>query len=253
MKVIYFTNAGSRKKNEDSLLVQEELFTSVSFEKYQVKEIKNKNDLIFAVADGIGGRPAGEIASSITLQTIKRYNHYIFEEKYQQLLEKIFINLINYQKKEPDLEGMGTTISLLAIRNNTGYIFHVGDSRIYTWKDSSFELLTRDHSHVQELVEKGFLKHEDINQHPMRNYLKSAITTNIDIHKLQFQSNKINTENKNFFLCSDGIWELIPDKKLKQILTKEQELEKKAEKIIHKSFELNPSDNFSFIMISNES
>jgi len=54
-------------------------------------------------------------------------------------------------------------------------------------------------------------------------------------------------------LCSDGIWELISDKKLKQILTKEQELEKKAEKIIQKSFELKPSDNFSFIMISNES
>ncbi len=252
MKVIYFTNAGSRKKNEDSLLVQDELLTSVSYEQYQIKEIKNKNDFIFAVADGIGGRPAGEIASSITLQTIKTYIHYIFQEKYQQLLEKIFINLTNYQKKEPDLEGMGTTVSLLAIRNNTGYIFHVGDSRIYSWNNQDFALLTRDHTHVQELVEKGFLKHEDINHHPMRNYLKSAITTNIDIHKLEFQANKISIENKNFFLCTDGIWELLPDKKLKQILTKDQELEKKAEKIISKSFEQKPSDNFSFILTSHE-
>lgn len=249
MKVLFFTNAGSRKKNEDSLLIHDQLYSSISMETFHSIEIHSKTNLIFGIADGIGGRPGGEIASNLSLEIIKKYKHLIFKKEYSQLLEKIFIYFQNYQKKHPELEGMGTTISVLGIQGDYAYIFHIGDTRIYSFNEQNLTLLTRDHTHVQDLVDRGFLKHEDIAQHPMRNYLKSAITTNIDINKLEYHANSFPLNNTNFFLCSDGIWETFPDKKLKQILTKENSPEKKANKIIKKCIEINPSDNFSFIMI----
>ncbi len=100
---------------------------------------------------------------------------------------------------------MGTTISCILIQNSIVHLLHIGDSRIYCWQDKEFFLLTRDHTHVQDLVDRGFLKKEEVASHPMRSYLKSALTTNIDTEKLEYQYQTFPLENKNFFLCSDGV------------------------------------------------
>jgi protein phosphatase len=251
MKVLFFTNAGLRKKNEDSILIDDKIYSSISMDQYETITL-SKTTTIIAIADGIGGRPGGEIASSLTLEIIKNYNYLLFKKEYKKLLEKIIINLQNFQKKHPELEGMGTTVSCLGIENHKASIFHIGDSRIYRWNQKELELLTRDHTHVQDLVDRGFLKHDEIFQHPMRNYLKSAITTNVDIDKIEYQATTLNTKDSNFFLCTDGIWENIIDKKLKQILNKNHPIEKKAEIIIKKCKESQPTDNYSFVAIENQ-
>ncbi|MCS7204335.1 MAG: protein phosphatase 2C domain-containing protein [Leptospiraceae bacterium] len=251
MKVLYFTNAGIRKKNEDSLLIHNRILSNISMDTCEEIELSQKTPLIFGIADGIGGRPGGEVASYLVLKDLKENKELLQKKDYLGILQKMHQSLNFEVKTKADLEGMGTTISSILVNNENVNVFHVGDTRIYAWNEQKLELITHDHTHVIDLVEKGFLKYEDVPFHPMRNYLKSAITTNIDVEKLEFQSITLPLEKKNFFLCSDGVWEVIPDKKLKQILTSPIELFKKGEKIIKQCIENKVKDNFSFIIIEN--
>ncbi len=252
MKVIYFSNSGLRKKNEDSLLINDKIINLTSNDEPIEVEIQSKGLHIFAIADGIGGRPGGEIASRVVLETIKIYKDLIAKQRIDELLKKLLHALQNEYQKNIDLEGMGTTVTAIVLQNQSCYLFHIGDTRIYSWDEKSFSLLTRDHTHVQDLVDRGFLKQEDIIHHPMQGFLKSALTTNIDVEKLEYQYDQFLLENKNFFLCSDGVWEILQDKKLKQILHSQNNYYQIAKKISKKCFDANPQDNFSFIMLIND-
>ncbi len=252
MKVIYFSNSGLRKKNEDSLLINDIIINLTNYEEPIEIEIPNKGIQIYAIADGIGGRPGGEIASKIVLETLRIYKDFITKNRIDELLKKLIHALQNEYQKNIDLEGMGTTVTSIVVQNQNFFLFHVGDTRIYSWDDKTFQLLTRDHTHVQDLIDRGFLKQEEAIHHPMQGFLRSALTTNIDVEKLEYQFEQYPIEHKNFFLCSDGVWEILQDKKLKQILHSHNDYYQIARKIAKKCFDANPQDNFSFIMLINE-
>lgn len=249
MKILYFTNRGTRNKNEDSLLISEEIIAEINMEEPQEMILEASKPLCFAIADGIGGRPGGEIASRAILITLNKYKEFFIKSDYKFLLNKFVSTLQSFLQNNPALEGMGTTLSSLCLNKNKYLLFHIGDTRIYSWNQEELNLLTIDHTHVQELFEKGFIKSDEISQHPLRGYLKSALTTNIDIQKIEFQGSTYPYTNQNFFLCSDGVWENIPDKKLKNILLKEDSPKNKAKKIIQICSKKNIRDNFSFILI----
>src|SRR5690554_4597324 len=165
MKLGYSTHAGMvRENNEDSLLVLEE--TSPKFN-------------VFAVADGMGGHNAGEIASKMAIQGIENFfkehhpiSEYIINGNYiEKLIGQINRNI--YEKANADLlyKGMGTTLTLILNYSNRIHIAHVGDSRAYRISNEVMTRLTEDHSLVEELIKEGKITKEEAQVHPQKNII----------------------------------------------------------------------------------
>ncbi len=256
MRIIYYTNKGNRTKNEDSLLIDNKIFSETNLEKPEEITIDinkyQKKLLLLAITDGIGNRPYGSLASNIALKVLKELgNNPNIVDDIEILLKNIIINFQKEVEKNPETEGMGTTLSALILKKNKWHILHIGDCRIYEWDktQNKIKLLTQDHTHVAELVKKGFLRFEDVNSHPIRNILSSAITSNIsDFHKIEYQKNIIDFQN-DLFLCSDGVWENFTERQFNQLFIKNHDKIKIAKKIIEKCEESGARDNYSFIII----
>lgn len=177
-----------------------------------------KFPILFIVADGMGGHKGGEIASRIAVEAVSYsinscFTEHINEDQIHSLL-KDSINEANcriYSKslEDPDLSGMGTTLTMGLFHNNKVYIGHVGDSRAYRIRGDEIELLTRDHSLIWQLVEEGKLSMEEMTSHPMKNIITKYLGTNgqtePDIKDFDTKSGDI------FILCTDGLINMIDD------------------------------------------
>ncbi len=187
---------------------------------------------LFVVADGMGGHNAGEVASSLTIDTIK--------ESYEREKESIiqgklhiprFINLtlakanqriLKEAKNNQSCVGMGTTITLGIIYENELFIGHMGDSRAYLFSKQELYQLTQDHSLVAELVRNGSISSEEAVNHPQKNIITRALGTDIDI-KVDIINRKLN-DGDLIILCTDGLTNLVNDKKIKEVLNSRVEL-----------------------------
>jgi len=201
MKTISIYETGCvRKNNEDSLLVLPEVG-------------------LFAVADGMGGHNAGEIASGIAIEELKKRASELATLE-RDRLESWMLEAIAEANREvyeasfrnPETEGMGTTLTAIVIKGNKAVIGHVGDSRIYLWREGRLSLLSEDHSMVNELVRLGQLSAERARNHPHKNILSRALgidrNTDIDCFQLEVQEGDV------FLLCTDGFSNVIEDEEM---------------------------------------
>lgn len=215
------------------------------------------------VADGMGGRNAGEIASSMAVHDVVEF----IKEKHINVLldkdmseEKIF-DLIReaicysndsiYKKSllNSELVGMGTTLSMILVKDNTLFYGHVGDSRIYIIKKNQITKLTEDHSLVAELVKKGTIKPEEAVRHPQKNIITRALGTeyNIeaDLGKYEMQ------EGDYILLCSDGLSNLILDSEIMEIVISAEDVDQACDNLINRAKENGGFDNITVVVIHN--
>lgn len=179
---------------------------------------------LFIVCDGMGGAQGGEIASRLCVESVRNY----FETNYLPGDERGLIakavdfaqdKILETVRNDPDLEGMGTTLVLLLIQEANYWFAHSGDSRIYLSRGGALNLLTKDHSEVQAMVDSGIITQEQAATHPQRNIITRAIGSSSyapDIsgpHKLQ--------QDDVFLLCSDGLTEYVKDRELLQQMREE--------------------------------
>jgi serine/threonine protein phosphatase PrpC/CRP-like cAMP-binding protein len=197
---------------------------------------------LFIVADGMGGHAAGEIASSIAVHEVRDTLHANRDliEKFSsndpsvqavdilQILEPAVpqaCGAINKRAQaEPEKRGMGTTCSVLLIAgppdSPRGFIGHVGDSRIYLVRQKHAHQLTEDHSLMNELVRRGKIKKEDIDNSPYKQY-KNAVTRAVGV----YESVEVDTfdldvlPGDNYLLCSDGLYVYFTDEEMADLLT----------------------------------
>jgi PPM family protein phosphatase len=215
------------------------------------------------VADGMGGRNAGEVASSMAVHEIVEF----IKEKYINVLmeqdiseEKIF-DLIKsaiyysnekiYKKSILNSEyvGMGTTLSMVFIMNNNLYYGHVGDSRIYLIRKNEITKLTEDHSLVAELVKQGTIKPEEAFSHPQKNIITRALGTEYDI---EADLGKQVIENGDYLLlCTDGLSNLIKDDEIMELVIAAEDVEQACENLINKAKENGGFDNITVVVIHN--
>ncbi len=201
------TDVGRRRENnQDQLLVDHE------------------RD-VYAIADGMGGHAAGEVASSIAIQalsetiaepsgeTVDRLLVDAFQEGNRRICESVLAR--------GEWRGMGTTIVALVRRNDKVIIGHVGDSRTYLLRDGVLAQLTDDHSWVAEQVRMGLLTDEEAHKHPMRNIVTRAmgnrLELEVDVSEQAVQPGDV------FLLCSDGLNSMIGDDLIGDILTANRE------------------------------
>ena len=219
---------------------------------------------LVVLADGMGGHRGGEIASTMTVETVI--------EKLQQSLpevspgevdeasgfsrESICIqdavveaNQLVYQAAEtnPEHKGMGTTIVVLQFYNNSFSLAHIGDSRCYRLRADKFEQITKDHSLLQELIDRGFYTPEEARKSMNKNLVTRAL--GIDPIVMPDIQEDIVLKNDIYLLCSDGLTDLVEDEDI--YLTIKQfsaNLEEAAKQLITKANQMGGKDNISVML-----
>jgi len=231
-------------------------FSSPGFEKKlneDAIEVIEVNDNILAVlCDGVGGDYGGDMASKIA---IKSATYFFTSNESDDYLNRIKTSLeesnsfvINHSKGSETLKSMATTIEMLFLKNNLAFWGHIGDSRIYHLRSGRIKQVTKDHSLVQKLLDEGFITHKQAKNHPNKNIITRALGDNLfiepDISKI-----KLNEYEKNsFFICSDGITNVISDNELEEILNI-SDMEEKKNQIIKLVKQRGAPDDYSFIYI----
>ncbi|HJX32409.1 MAG TPA: Stp1/IreP family PP2C-type Ser/Thr phosphatase [Thermodesulfobacteriota bacterium] len=233
-----------RKVNEDSFLADE-------------------NIGLFMVLDGIGGHLAGEVASKLGLNTIKKNvirsiknkplaDNQNLSREVQILNESLMLaNQVIYEaaNSQPEYFGMGTTVASLLLGRENIAIAHVGDSRIYLIRENSIERLTEDHSLVMEQFKRGIISAQEAEKSEMKNIITRALgaeellTPTVD--------ELIPFNNDLFLICSDGLTDLVTDDELLEIILKSRHvLDQAAQNLIDKANEKGGKDNITAILVN---
>jgi protein phosphatase len=166
------------------------------------------------VADGMGGHAAGEIASRIAAYTVLRV-YYELEGSPPEVLGRSLAAahqaIRNHSQAEPECAGMGTTCTVLVVRDGAAYLAHVGDSRAYLWRDDILHQISEDHSLVAEMVRQGTLTKEEAAQSPQRNIITRALGSEASAEPLVFSEGLPVRRGDVFVLCSDGLTDVVDD------------------------------------------
>lgn len=243
MQTFYMTDAGKvRTHNEDNVIV-----------------LRNKSgEFVLAVADGMGGHKAGEVASSIAIEyitdkfekieTIGKKEDAI--EWLRNIVREINNKIFAYTNKNPDSKGMGTTL-VIAIKTKDYILYgNIGDSSGYVIKNGKLQKVTKDHTLVNLLVSTGELTPEEAKFHPRKNVLMRALGANDPIEIDIFD---VNNSVDGLFLCSDGLTNLVTDEQIEKVLNSNASIEEQVEKLIKKSNMRGGTDNITIAYLKKES
>ncbi len=241
----YATNTGRvRLRNEDALLVNDHLISSISMSNPK-REIKTGKRMKFLVADGLGGLPCGETASRLALEYFKgRFT--LDPEEIRYMLECSSTHLLDYSKREGECFGMATALAGVFLEGEKGLVFNVGDCRVYLQRNGNLTLLTRDHTSAFELYEEGSITFTELREHPLRNFLTSTVMAQ-EGETPEVYAKEIDVKEGDIFLiCSDGLWDEICEERIRDTL--ELPLEEAGNCLFSTALK-NGRDNVSFIIV----
>jgi PPM family protein phosphatase len=174
---------------------------------------------LFAIADGMGGAQAGEVASRLAAAVLNESPHDTTgEARVAELVQEANRRVFERANEDAATQGMGTTMTVALVDEARGTVSigHVGDSRAYRLRDGELEQLTRDHSLVQELVESGRLSPEEADSHPQRSVITRVLGTDpdVDVDTLTVEARP----GDLFLLCSDGLTAMVDDGEIERAL-----------------------------------
>lgn len=213
-------------------------------------------DMALAVlADGMGGHQAGEVASGLAVEVVRRFFENLVEKDSKPSLDLIdeSIRLANsaiydVAQENSDCAGMGTTVVAVAFNGNHIYIGHVGDSRLYRLRGGTLEQITEDHSVVQELVSRGFMTREEASMSMNKNLVTRAL--GIDREVEATLADEVWMNEDLYLLCSDGLTDVVPDQQIEAILNQGiNALERAADQLVEQANEAGGPDNISVVLV----
>jgi len=219
--------------------------------------ILDREKNLFIVADGMGGHNAGDIASKNATQIVDEYlkidlinnirgdNRKIRETIIKSLLHA-HLKILEMADKNSQYQGMGCTIVAALIMGNSLHLCHVGDARAYICNEKGMVLLTRDHSFVMDLVEKGKLTKEEARLSPMKNKLHQAIGASKTINP-DYKHYILKNDDK-ILLCSDGLWEMMSDDQIYMVLKQDKPAKKICDTLIKMANNAGGYDNITAIV-----
>ncbi|MFC1891517.1 Stp1/IreP family PP2C-type Ser/Thr phosphatase [Thermodesulfobacteriota bacterium] len=245
-----FSDLGKvRNKNEDNYLCDE-------------------TNGLFLVADGMGGHASGEIASKVAVESVNefvvrsrdeefewpvKYRDDLSLEQNRLLSGVIFSNrkIHKIADKNPSMKGMGTTLVGGIIEGDNFVVVNVGDSRLYRIRNGSIDLITRDHTWVGDQVKKGILTKEEALNHPQKHVLTSALGHMRKKPVIDLFDSDI-SENDLFLLCSDGLYNMLSDTEMLEIISSigDHSLYKIGISLALKANLAGGSDNITLVLIS---
>ena len=171
---------------------------------------------LIAVADGMGGHAGGEVASTIAITSLATTE--IDEKSLLTITKDIDSAILHKSQTQPDLAGMGTTLTALHINNEAVELLHVGDTRCYAFAGGKLNQLSHDHTVMQELIDQGRITPDEAVNHPQRSLLTHALMGDSGFDPvIQLYPIKIGDQ---FLLCSDGLTSVLSDFEIGKILKK---------------------------------
>jgi PPM family protein phosphatase len=174
------------------------------------------------VADGMGGNEGGEVASRLAVDAVRqRYSGYTTDPQSGLLagFRTAHETIRQCVRNHPELVGMGTTCTAVAVTDCYLYFAHVGDSRLYLLRDSSLWRLTKDHSYVDRMIDSGMISADEAREHPQRHVLTAALGAKGEV-RAEFPEQPLPLQPGDLiFLCTDGLSGMLSDGELPAILT----------------------------------
>jgi protein phosphatase len=172
---------------------------------------------LFAVADGMGGAQAGEVASKLAAAALEETDPGMLSgpERLVSLIQEANRRVYERASSDPTTSGMGTTMTVALVENGGVTIGHVGDSRAYLIREGRLEQLTEDHSLVNELLKSGKLSREEADLHPQRSVITRAVGTDPDVDVDAFVVDV--SVGDIFLLCSDGLTDMVGDAEILEL------------------------------------
>ena len=237
-----------RSQNEDMVLLGSHFVRNDAFSTRV--DLTNSDRYIMAVADGMGGHKAGEVASSIVvngltekfknIETIGEKQDAVnwIRENVKELNDAIF----KYTDEFEESKGMGTTLVLSIVTDDYILFGNVGDSSGFVFKKGKLYKVTKDHTLVNLLVETGELTKEEAENHPRKNVLMRALGANNPVDVDIFDVEK---DCDGILLCSDGLTNMLSVRQIENVLNTDSTLEEKVVKLIRKSNLRGGTDNVS--------
>jgi protein phosphatase len=187
---------------------------------------------LFAVADGMGGAQAGEVASQLAASALEAGDSDDLAgiERIDSLIQEANTRIFDRASTDPAASGMGTTMTVALVEGMTVAIGHVGDSRAYLVRGEQMEQLTEDHSLVNELLKTGKLSEAEAQVHPQRSVITRAVGTDPDVDVDGFT---IEAEDGDVFLiCSDGLSDMVEDEEILELVLRNRDDLDKAVKAL---------------------
>ncbi len=201
---------------------------------------------LYVVADGMGGRAGGDVASRIAVATVNQAAG--TGRSLCDAITRADRAITEAASSGEGRPGMGTTIVALQIKANTFHIAWVGDSRAY-YLNGGIKQLTRDHSLVQELVDRGMITEEERRFHPRRNVIRRALgssaVTGVDVDECRGGIKA----GDSFVLCSDGLHGLVEDEDIRCTVTAADHAQDAADTLVQIALDAGGTDNISVIVV----
>ena len=208
---------------------------------------------LFAVADGMGGAQAGEVASRLAADSVReaKLGDLPAPEQTVELIREANRRVYAYSSENASTRGMGTTMTVALVEGSIVTIGHVGDSRAYLLREDQLTQLTQDHSLVAELVRSGRLSPKEAESHPRRSVITRALGTESEVEVDVFS---IRAENGDLFLlCSDGLTSMVSDEEIAQLLVAARaDLGDAGKKLVAAANQAGGEDNITVVLFELE-
>lgn len=241
-----------RHNNEDSYLVVDQYCTDYDLEKF---------GLFFVIADGLGGHAAGEIASKMACEEAVSvyYNGDAMARqgsdgsesnvsRLEKTLWSVHDRIINFSREHDELRGMGTTLSALALINDQALIAHVGDSRIYRFRNHSCERMTIDHTENQLLIDTGKIQSGQESNHCCRHIITQALGGGGDLASVFTRAENVQRGDL-FLLCTDGLHDLVTDHEIEKIFAEHPLPKAASDELVQAAIRKGGHDNVTVMVI----
>ena len=213
--------------------------------------------MVFAVADGLGGHAAGEVASRIAVEALAELRGHPASgpDDVSEALREANRRILESQAGAPEQRGMGTTVAGLTVVDTAGreqwVVFNVGDSRVYRFADDDLSQVTRDHSEVRELMDAGVIDAAEAAVHPLRNVITRSLGSDpapaVDTWVLP------PTAGERFVVCSDGLSNELDDGKIMLVVRDQADPQVAADQLVGAAVRAGGRDNVSVVVVAVES
>jgi protein phosphatase len=259
------TDAGRvRSENEDQFLIAT-LTKALQVQQTSLPQAKvqfsGERGYLFLVADGMGGHSGGEQASALAIDQIEQFMLNTFKwffqlkgseeqkvlKEFRDALHQTNARIIQEATLHPELWGMGTTLTMAYSLHRELFVVHVGDSRCYLFRAGALHQVTRDHTLVQEMVQRGHLSPQEASEHRWRHVITNVVGgtepgVSPEVHKVHLESGDV------LLLCSDGLTEMLADEEIAAVLQQEADPRRACDRLIKQANEHGGKDNVTVIV-----
>jgi serine/threonine protein phosphatase PrpC len=202
---------------------------------------------VYAVADGMGGAQAGEVASRIAADAFdERSGEGTPEQQLARVATEANRRIFDLAQQDSSRSGMGTTLTGVLVDDDEVAIVHVGDSRAYRFREGELQQLTRDHSLVEELRRQGRLTPEEAEEHPQRSIITRALgperDVQLDVHTHRARGGDV------YLLCSDGLTSMVREDRVGEILADSDSLRTAVDTLVAEANEMGGRDNITVVV-----